>query len=458
VTQAADVERLYAVAGPVSPQERRLLVISYHHPPDGAIGGMRWAGLTKHLGRLGWRSWILAAAPRPAAGPEGGVTVVSCPRRRTVNDLYRTFRQRDGAKPSSGGRIAEPSSANGDGLLARLRLEAAMLLSLPDDGRGWILRAAVQARKLIAQVQPDVVVSTGPPHSAHVAAWLATRGRGVRWLVDFRDPWAGPVTGAWRDWPLYRSRLGCFLMSALERLAVRTANSVVCNTREFAAVIRARYPRAHVWWVPNGVDVELLPPRLSSRVPGLSIAYVGTVYGGRDLTPVLQALRLFLDHHPDIPRELCRLRIAGHMEGSQLQRLREDIAALGVEERVELLGMLSRDAALRLVGDSSLGVVLAQEQELQVPAKLYELVALGVATVVLATPGSAAHSEALRIGASVVDPGDIAGLARLMGDVSAGRVMHDDLPRVSVDYADLALEVSQLLVESPRATGERTSR
>ena len=327
-----------------------------------------------------------------------------------------------------------------------------MLLSLPDDGRGWVLRAAVQARRLIVQERPDVVVSSGPPHSAHVAAWLATRGTEVRWLADFRDPWAGPVTEAWRDWPQYRSRVGMFLMAWLERLVVTTASAVVCNTREFAAAIQAHYPQVRVRWVPNGVDIALLPPRDSCPGRGLCISYAGTLYGGRDLAPVLRGLRLFLDRHPDIPEDQCRLRIAGQIEGSQLQRLREEIAALGLERHVDLLGPLSRDAALRLAARSRLGLVLAQQQELQVPAKLYELVALGVSTVVLAASGSAAHSEALRVGASVVDPGDVEALARLMDDVSAGRTGHRNPMGVSVDYADLALGVSQLLAESLRGT------
>src|SRR6266516_3628641 len=41
---------------------RRLLIISYHFPPDGAIGGQRWAGLSKYLARLGWEVHIVTAS------------------------------------------------------------------------------------------------------------------------------------------------------------------------------------------------------------------------------------------------------------------------------------------------------------------------------------------------------------------------------------------------------------
>jgi hypothetical protein len=78
--------------------ERRLVVISYHHPPDGAIGGMRWAGLTKHLRPQGWKSWILtAASPSPSANGSGAV-VISCRPRMTLNDVYLRLRQSNRAE------------------------------------------------------------------------------------------------------------------------------------------------------------------------------------------------------------------------------------------------------------------------------------------------------------------------------------------------------------------------
>src|SRR3989442_1572042 len=52
---------------PVESNARRLLVISYHFRADGVVGGLRWAGVTKYLARLGWQVAVLTAAP-PAPG------------------------------------------------------------------------------------------------------------------------------------------------------------------------------------------------------------------------------------------------------------------------------------------------------------------------------------------------------------------------------------------------------
>src|SRR4051812_43133566 len=67
-------------------ETRRLLIISYHFPPDGAVGGQRWAGLSKYLVRLGWEVHVITAS---AGGPQDatpGVYRHFSPRRRTLTD------------------------------------------------------------------------------------------------------------------------------------------------------------------------------------------------------------------------------------------------------------------------------------------------------------------------------------------------------------------------------------
>jgi glycosyltransferase involved in cell wall biosynthesis len=433
--------------------ERRLLVVSYHFPPDPAIGGLRWAGLTKYLTAHGWRSWIVTAAPPPQSSPPG-VTVTSRPRRTTTNDLYRRLSQR--LRPGRGGPQAAEAvggPAPRESIVSRLRAEAGMLLSLPDEARGWILRAAYASRRLIARVRPTAVVSSGPPHSAHVAAWLATRFTNTPWFVDMRDPWAGPLTGAWQDMPYYRSGLRRWLTARLERIVMRSASAIICNTREFASALAARYPGARIEWVPNAVDRALLPHVDAQPYPGLGIAHVGTVYGGRDFGPLLVALRAFLDRNPTAATDGTRLRIAGNVEKDHADALMRQIDDLRLREFVEFLGMLPRADALYLVARSRLAVVLAQRQEFQVPGKLYEMVAMRVPTLVLASPESAATSEGKRLGTATIDPEDAEALVELMEAIHHGVPGPLRTPVGEIDYRQLATRVSAIL-GSTRAIGQ----
>jgi hypothetical protein len=122
-----------------------------------------------------------------------------------------------------------------------------------------------------------------------------------------------------------------------------------------------------------------------------------------------------------------------------------------------MLGVLPRSAALDVVARSGLALVLAQQQEYQVPAKLYELIGLGIPTVVVAEEGSAAGSEAVRLGAWRVDEHDVAGLTRVM--VAAWRGTEGTPPGsvTRVDYMAIAADADRVLRDE-RMIGGSDSR
>ncbi|HEY8508901.1 MAG TPA: hypothetical protein VIL32_11115, partial [Steroidobacteraceae bacterium] len=139
------------------PPSRRLLVVSYHFPPDGAVGGLRWAGMTKYLRRLGWEVEVITGAAG-AADNEPGVHRIA--RRETLNDAYNAFAQR---RRSRRAPAAQPADRNATAheparpsLLGMLRQEISSWLVYPDISRGWIWRAARFARRRAATFRPDV--------------------------------------------------------------------------------------------------------------------------------------------------------------------------------------------------------------------------------------------------------------------------------------------------------------
>src|ERR1051325_3776824 len=58
----------------------RLLVITYHFGSNGAVGGLRWTGITKYLVRLGWEVKVITAAPPEHASVESSPALLDDPR------------------------------------------------------------------------------------------------------------------------------------------------------------------------------------------------------------------------------------------------------------------------------------------------------------------------------------------------------------------------------------------
>ena len=422
---------------------KRLLVVSYHYPPDGAVGGLRWAGFSKYLVRQGWEVHVLTGSTATEPGLAGGVQVHVCPRRATLNDLYNRL-ARSARKFLRRGAAAPTAPQGGDGTMVpaspSLRRRLASLLGFPDQSRGWMRRATREARALLARFEPDVVVSSGPPHTAHVVAARACAAFGVPLVVDFRDPWFTE---------LYASRIARALARRLERRVFAVAREAIANTPELAAAIAARFPSRRATWVRNGVDLEQLPRVDAAREPGLTVVHAGTLYIRRNLGPVLRAFRAVLDRHPGTGPDEARVRVAGHLDEGRLADLRAQTHAAGLEAYVHLAGVVTRTEALRLAAASSASIVLAQDQKVMIPAKLYELVAMRVPTVVLTEADSASAAEARRLGAYVVDPGDEKALADLFEALwrGLGGVGGAAAPgaREPIDYEALSRRMSEVL-------------
>src|SRR5439155_20088694 len=132
------------------------------------------------------------------------------------------------------------------------------------------------------------------------------------------------------DWFVPAER---FLLRRLEGLIFLRAAKVIVNTREFASALTLAKPNLDVVCFPNGIDLEQMPSRDVSTVEQGSIAYVGTLYAGRNLSSVCVAMRSLLSDRPEAGATL-RLNVAGPIESHHRRQMQEDIAAAGLESVV----------------------------------------------------------------------------------------------------------------------------
>src|SRR5207302_10175788 len=93
----------------------RLLVITYHFPPDGSIGGQRWAGLSKYMARLGWEVHVITASAPGAEPAVPGVHRHVRLRRRTLDTIHKAAVDRLRRIPDTDRPVTGPSPARHEG-------------------------------------------------------------------------------------------------------------------------------------------------------------------------------------------------------------------------------------------------------------------------------------------------------------------------------------------------------
>ena len=436
-----------AVSSPVPPA--RVLIVSFHSPPGGGVGGLRWWGLSRHLARRGWRVHLLSSQTRtPDEAVPEGMELKGIPPRTTLNDRYRRWnRNRMPSQASQSARAgvgeSEPqvgSRRDRSSGLGGLRRELGSLLAFPDEGRGWLLPAARAVRRSVSTFRPSVVVSTGPPHSVHLAAAMGLRGSSIPWVVDFRDPWADEarahLNAAW----------AVPFLARMEASVIRSSGRVLTTTPELARVLSRRYPGATVRWLPNGVDVETLPSREADPGHAFSLVHLGTLYHRRDPVPAVAAFARLLQRNPSMRRDGALLRFVGRTGSAYRMAIEAKARELGIADHVELTGVLPREEALRLLAGSTVSLVLAQDQETAVPAKIYEAAGMGLPALVITEPESASAHAGRRLGAAVHPPRDVEGMVQSLESAWSGEWSGELPSDTVVDYAELATWAEAILL------------
>jgi glycosyltransferase involved in cell wall biosynthesis len=391
---------------------RRVLLLAAFYPPLAGGGVHRVLSFTRHLPEHGWACSVVCAGEHDywvrddslVERIPAGTEVLRVPGGSAIAAWLRLR-----------GRAA--SGRRSGGAFAPLRSLADWWL-LPDSYAGWSRRAGAAAARRLARGDVDVVLSSSPPDSAHLAAREAAREAGRPWVADFRDPWVGlhfrrPPT------PWHRAR-----QQVLEARVTGGADLVIAASRTHADALAAHARPKKLLHLPNGF--EPAPAAANAHVDRgrFTLAFTGTLSLMEDAGTLLEALAR-VRAADATTGDVLRVELAGPYDVDWESRA----ASLGVSDMVRFRGPVSHaDArALQCAADALLlwkprGAGYAT----MVPGKLYEYLDTGRPIVALLPERDEAGALVRRAGGWVGEPGRVEPLAaeiasRLARWRSAGR-------------------------------------
>ena len=243
---------------------------------------------------------------------------------------------------------------------------------LPDPQVTWVPVLARAARRIVRELNIDLVLITAPPFSnVLLVKRLRKEFPHLPIVVDFRDEW---ISSTLKLVSFNSSRRAMAFARKAEASCIKNATAIVAVTEAARREIRARYPQEpenkfHL--IPNGFDASRLRrfvPSPQSPTGGKIVAtYVGTIYASTEPTSLVQALL-------SLPTEIksrFKLRFIGHIEEP---RFREALLQLG--EMIELRGYVPQHEALAAMAETDYVLLIAHDP-LNVGGKFYDYVGGG---------------------------------------------------------------------------------
>jgi glycosyltransferase involved in cell wall biosynthesis len=388
-----------------APRPRRLLILSYEHPPNPGAGGNRWTSIARYLREWGYPVTVVASRAWGSLPTDAELGVVRVPDLRASSVLRRVLRR---------GRLR---TAGDKDLLERPPTALLTKVVVPDMNVVTALPAlAATVRRLLAQQDYDCIVTTSPPESTHLVG-LLVGSRRPAWIADFRDGWCYEP---WRE--PFPTSLQRKADAWLERRVAQAADIAVGATLPIAEDLEKRLV-SRAAYIPNGWDPAAVPQVQSAIASdGVRLVYTGTLSIVRDPRPLFRALHIV---RQESGGEHLRLVHAGRLTTTE----RRLIEACGVEDAVEHLGTLDRAHAVALQRSADALVLVTSRSASEATSKIFEYIAAGRPIVALAENNEASRIVRETNTGVTVPPDDVDAIAAALRRVLSGDLQRDFRPR-----------------------------
>ncbi|MBN1755463.1 glycosyltransferase [bacterium] len=205
----------------------RVLIISYNFPPDGSGAVQRVLKFCKYLPEFGWQPVVLTASGYSMTGKDPQLL-------EELSERVLIFRKYD-----FGNLIP--------GELRKLLPDR----NIPDRRISWSIPSFKKAIRLIKKFNPDILMTTSPPHSTQLTGINLKDSMGIKWVADFRDEWSfNPHFGQKHKAPKQ-------LQMELE--VIRKADIILCNTPVMKSNFQKLCPDSRYEVITNGFDETDFP-------------------------------------------------------------------------------------------------------------------------------------------------------------------------------------------------------
>jgi glycosyltransferase involved in cell wall biosynthesis len=376
-------------------KDRKCLMISYYFPPGGGVGVIRSLKYVQYLPVSGWKPVVLTTFdPLGIPRDEALLEQVADAKIYRVSPLFSTkycFYSDRSFLP---------------------RLICASLL-IPDAVVPWVLPAVRKGLEIIKEEDIDLIYSTSPPASSHLAAAHLKRKTGLPWVADFRDAWLSDPD---RNNNLHNRIRSATVEKLQERWVVENADRIITVSEPIKEDLLNRYPslRAeNVIIIENGFDPIDFRDLDKKSLNKFTFTITGSFSKQhRDPAPLIDGVQELLKEQAQLIQEF-QILLVGPYKSEQADL----VSRYGLKDVVHFIGPVSYKESLTYQISSDVNVFLYvgpsdRRSNQMMSGKLFEYLGAGKPILVITNPDTSAAQlvKNIKVGEAVNphDPQEIA--------------------------------------------------
>ena len=240
-------------------------ILAYYWPPAGGSGVQRWLRFSNQLCNLGWDVHVFTFSnPKYPIVDKHNLEIVN-PKIK-INKIKGFEFPQFLTKISSQESVYYHVLSNKNSSLTAPFLRYDRLsqgryfyhmlreLFLFPDARKFLINPTYKfLKKYYKENNLNTLITTGPPHSMHLAGMKLKQDIGVNWVADFRDPWSN----------FFQNKLLNQLESTMKK-HVKAENEVLknCNAAfTTSQSLRSKFlnKNSNVFYIPSGFEEKIEP-------------------------------------------------------------------------------------------------------------------------------------------------------------------------------------------------------
>ncbi len=369
---------------------KKVLIITYYWPPSGGGGVQRWVKFVKYLREFGWEP-IVFTPENPEIPSYDESLMKDIPKDITVikkpiwepYSFYKRFTGKNEKDRIQTAFLTEKKSKSG--FLESVSVWVRGNFFIPDARKFWIRPSVSFLTNFLKKEVVSAIITTGPPHSAHMIGLKLKSKTGISWLADFRDPWTN--IDFYNDLKL--SKYADKLHHKLEKKVLQHADAVTVISPGMERDFKRIYNRDY-HFIPNGFDSDDIVEKEIAKNKKFSLAHIGSLTKTRNPDNLWKALSILLSEIPELSKYL-EILIIGKIDISAI----EAINKYGLEKYLKQVDYLPHDDVINEQRKATLLLLLINNTpnaKLILTGKIFEYLASETPIICIAPPdGDAAQ-------------------------------------------------------------------